>query len=301
MGRWIARTAVRAALLAVLTAAPFAGAAADPPTPAAAALRQRFAELRGRPKPAPFDAPVYLTASDVSGRLQGDVHALVDRTYAQARGALERADEWCRILILHLNVKYCRLARGPQGDVLDVGIGRKYDQPLASVHWLRFAFELAYAGDDYLYVVLRAPTGPLDTHDYRLRVEVVPLQDGSLLHVAYAYSYGPMASLAMHAYLATLGWDKVGFSVVGRQSDGEPLYVGGLQGVIERNVMRYFLAVDAHLAARALPDPQRLDASLQRWYDAAERHPRQLHEIERSAYLEMKRREVRRQEDAAAQ
>ncbi len=301
MGSWIAQTAARLVLLVVLAPDPFASAAEDPPTAAAAGLRQRFAEMRSRPEQKPFDGPLYLTASDASGRLQGNVYALVDQTYAQVRGALERTDGWCRILVLHLNVKYCRPARGPQGDVLDVGIGRKYDQPLASVHWLRFAFELAYAGDDYLNVVLRAPTGPLDTHDYRLHVEVVPLQDGSLLHVAYAYSYGALAYLATHAYLATLGWDKVGFSVVGRQADGAPLYVDGLQGVIERNVMRYYLAIDAYLAAQHLPAPQRLDASLQRWFDATERYPRQLHEIERSAYVEMKLREVSRQERADAQ
>ena len=301
MTRWLALTAMPMAM-AVLFAPGLAPAVEDPPIGAAASLRQRFAELRSRPEPNPsFGVPLFLEADDASGRLRGDVHALIDRPYEEVRRALERVDPWCRILILHLNVKYCRPSGATNQNVLVVGIGRKYGQPLESMHWLNFRFDVAYAGDGYLSVVLRAPDGPFDTYDYHLGVEAAPLDGRSLLRVTYAYSYGALAQLAMHAYLATLGWDKVGFSIVGRQADGRPLYVGGLQGVIERNVMRYYLAIDAYLDAQRLPKEQQMDASLRRWFDATERYRRQLHELERDAYLEMKQREVERQEEAAAQ
>ncbi len=302
MARWLALTAVLPMALLVLPAPGLATAAMDPPPEAAAALRQRFAGLRSRPEPNPsFDVPLFLQADDAPGRLRGDVHALVDRPYQEVRRALGRVDHWCRILILHLNVKYCRPSDGPNRNVLVVGIGRKYDQPLESMHWLNFKFDVGYAGDEYLSVVLHATDGPFDTYDYQLGVEATALDGRSLLHVTYAYSYGALAQLAMHAYLATLGWDKVGFSVVGRQADGRPLYVGGLQGVIERNAMRYYLAIDAYLGAQRLPVPERLDASLRNWFDATERYRRQLREVDRRAYLEMKQREVERQEEAAAQ
>ena len=53
--------------------------------------------------------------------------------------------------------------------------------------------------------------------------------------------------------LATLGRDKVGFSVVGRAADGRPVHVEGLRGAVERNTLRYYLAVESYLGALALP------------------------------------------------
>jgi hypothetical protein len=104
----------------------------------------------------------------------------------------------------------------------------------------------------------------------------------------------------MEVYLATLGRNKVGFSIVGQEPDGRPIFVGGVRGVVERNTMRYYLAIDAYLGASALPAPRRSKKSLEDWFAATERHPRQLHEIGRDAYLEMKGREVRRQESEPA-
>jgi len=42
-----------------------------------------------------------------------------------------------------------------------------------------------------------------------------------------------------------VGSDKVGFSIVGQGADGQPTLVGGVRGMLERNTMRYYLAVDA--------------------------------------------------------
>jgi hypothetical protein len=107
-----------------------------------------------------------------------------------------------------------------------------------------------------------------------------------------------MGRLAMKIYLATAGRDKVGFTVIGTQPDGQPNYIGGVRGVVERNTMRYFLAIDAYLTALSAPAPARLETRLQNWYDATENYARQLHDVDRNAYLEMKRREYRRQQAA---
>jgi hypothetical protein len=52
-------------------------------------------------------------------------------------------------------------------------------------------------------------------------------------------------SIAMKTYLATLGSSKVGFTVTRRQSNGQPEYIRGMRGLVERNAMRYYLAIDA--------------------------------------------------------
>jgi len=263
-------------------------------------LRARFEAARAQAVRNPFDRPVYLQSTEASALLQGDVFALVDQPYATVRQALVKPGSWCSILILHLNVKYCRASSTAGRDMLDTGVGRKFDQPLGDVYWVRFEHRVARAGDDLLQVTLQAPSGPLGTRDYRILVEAAPSGERqSVLHMTYAYGFGFAARIAMQAYLATVGSDKVGFSTVGPRGAGPPTYVGGLRGVLERNTMRYYLAIEAHLAATGLPAAQQMPRSLRDWFDATERYPEQLHEIERDAYLEMKRHEVQRQETTA--
>ena len=265
--------------------------------PAADALRTRFAALRDSGSATLLDRAVYLQSRAQSERMQGEVYAIVDRPFGDVRGELVRAAPWCGILILHLNVKYCRVTREASGEVLVAGVGRKFDQPLDGVHWTRFAFTAPSAGDDHLHVELRAPTGPLNTSDYRIAVESVPLGAGqSLLHMRYAWSFGLAAKWAMEAYLATLGRGKAGLSVVGHKPDGQPVHSSGMRGVIERNTMRYYLAIDAYLASRPLPAAEQFPRSLQLWFNGTERYAEQLHEIDRDDYVAMKLREVRRQE-----
>jgi len=297
----LARTAFRLAVLCFLALGPRVGAAQPPPAAAAATLHERFVALRNQPQTSPFHIPLYLQATETSDRVQGDVYALVDRHYDEVRPALERIDQWCRILTLHLNVKYCRPSDGTSRNTLTVGVASKHEQSLGSVNWARFAFQAASLRDEYMQVVLRAPSGPFGTSDYRMSVEVVPFEGRSLLHLTYAYSYGVAASMAMQAYLATAGRHKVGFTVIGQQGDGQPIYVNGLRGVIERNVMRYYFAIDAYLGAQRRPPPDRLLKSLHDWFDATERYPRQLREVSRNEYLDMKLREFERQQTALAQ
>jgi len=207
--------------------------------------------------------------------------------------ALQSASHWCDILILHLNVKQCRLSRG---DALSVAIGRKYEQPVEDAYPVEFGYKTLAADADYLKVALDADSGPFGTRAYDITFEAARIDAGrSFVHMSYSYEYGLAARLAMEAYLHTLGSGKVGFSVVERRAGGQPVYVEGLRGVLERNAMRYFLAIDVYLDSLKAPPPEQLERRLRAWFDETERYATQLHEIERDEYLEMKRREVARQ------
>ena len=116
----------------------------------------------------------------------------------------------------------------------------------------------------------------------------------TLLHLTYSYQYGTMGSLAMKTYLGTKGADKVGFTVISNDN-GKPTYIDGVRGVVERNTMRYYLAIDSYLKTVDTPEGQRQEKRLLSWFNATERHPRQLHEVDRDDYLQMKREEIRRQ------
>ena len=121
----------------------------------------------------------------------------------------------------------------------------------------------------------------------------MPLDDKrSFLRVSYAYTFSAMERFGMQAYLSTLGRDKVGFTKTAG-TDGKPSYVNGVRGMVERNVMRYYLAVVAYVGSLATPPAERLDKRLRDWFAATEQHALQLHEMERDEYLTMKRKETR--------
>jgi hypothetical protein len=100
---------------------------------------------------------------------------------------------------------------------------------------------------------------------------------------------GLPAKLAMQGYLATAGAGKVGFT-----RTGDSGYIGGMRGAVERNTMRYYLAIDAYLASLAAPADQQRTRRLEIWFAATEQYARQLHELDRADYLAMKQSEFRR-------
>ena len=133
-----------------------------------------------------------------------------------------------------------------------------------------------------------------------MSVEAVPLTGRqSLLRMTYSYGYGTAARWAMKTYLATLGRDKRGFSVVGKTANGQPITVGGVRGVVERNTLRYYLALQSHLRSHGAPGGNATQLALQTWFDATERYAEQLHEMDGPDYIAMKLKEIQRQKTVA--
>jgi len=266
----------------------------------AASLRAKYGALQDQLSHNQFQRPLYMDSSEISGGVTGDIYAVINYPFATAGAALNGPARWCDILSLHLNTKYCRASTSSQGSVLNVNIGKKHDQPLDEAYRVDFAYRVAAETPNYLKVRLNADEGPLSTRNYRIMLEAIPLEDGrTFIHLAYSYTYGLAGRLAMQAYLGTIGSDKVGFTVVGKQSDGQPLHVGGMRGLVERNTMRYYLAIEAFLGALSAPPQARLEKRLHDWFAAVERYPRQLHEMEQGEYLDMKRKEYLRQQAEA--
>lgn len=288
---------VRAWLLALGLAATQALAQ----SPAAQALGARHLALGEALRNNAFQRPLYLQSSQGDGRLQGDIYAELEQPFSLVGPVLQGMGHWCDALILHLNVKACQPLPASAGAQLRLYIGRKHEQPLADAYAFAFRFQVLAHEADYLRVLLSAAQGPLGTHDYRMQVEVLALPgERSVIHLSYAYAYGLAAHLAMQGYLASGGRDKVGFTVVGTTASGQPLYQGAMRGVVERNTMRYYLALEAYLGALGAPPGEQLNRRLQAWYQGVERYPLQLHEIERAAYLSMKHKEVSRQQGLQA-
>jgi len=285
-------TLSRFAFLCLVFAAQAANA--GPQTAPAHALQDRYASVAGRLASSPFGRPLALESTQSGSQVLGAAYAVVDHPFAELRDGLRGPRQWCEVLILHLNVKDCRAT--PGGGGLALFLGRKHPEPLQEAHRLDFVYRAATDEPGHMVTVMKADRGPAGTYDYRIRFEAAPLDTKhSFVVLSYSYSYGIAARMALKIYLATAGAGKIGFTLLDEQSDGSRRYVGGLRGIAERNVMRYYLAIEAHLGALSAPPEARAEKSMRDWFAATERYPVQLHELDRSDYLEMKRAEYRRQ------
>lgn len=268
--------------------------AANDATPTSALLGD-YSRLAPALKNNAFGQPLVLQSSETVTGLAGDIYAVVPYPFAAVSTEMRSPDHWCDVMILHINTKYCHAVAAPQGSDLLVNIGKKTPQPIADATRLVFRYSETNLLKNYFAITLTAGEGPLGTSNYRIRLEAVKLPGNkSFLHLTYTYDVGFSGRLAMQTYLATMGADKVGFTRL--VTDGQPGYVAGVRGVVERNTMRYYLAIDSFLASRREPPAAQLEHRLQSWFDAVERYPRQLHEMDQSDYLAMKRAEVLRQQ-----
>nr|CCA81795.1 putative signal peptide protein [blood disease bacterium R229] len=266
-------------------------------------LRDKYLGLAQQLADNPFHRPVVLDSTETPTLLKGDIYSVIDHPFATVNGTLNDPAQgpanWCDALILHLNIKYCRASAGEGGSALDVNLGRKVEQSLSSGYPLRFNYRSAAGSAGYFRVELKADSGPFSTRDYRIVLEAIPAAGNrTFLHLTYAYGYGTAGRLAMRTYLATVGADKVGFTNVAGPSAAQPEYVGGVRGLLERNTMRYYLAIDAYLKGLSAAPDKRLQQRLVTWFDATEQYARQLHEVDRQDYLQMKRHEYERQQAA---
>ncbi|MGZ5194630.1 MAG: hypothetical protein ACXWJM_04805 [Ramlibacter sp.] len=262
----------------------------------AGAMHAKYTELQERLHNNVFHRPLYIDSAQAGDNLRGDVYAVLDHPFGEVSNALKKPGDWCDVMILPFNTKYCRAAAGGNGAAtLQMRIGRKADQPVRDAYPLDFSWRPIAASAEYFETRLDAGEGPFGTRDYRIVLSAVPV-DGrrTFVHLSYSYGYGLAGKMAMNAYLATAGARKVGFTVTGREGNGEPAYIGGVRGAIERNAMRYYLAIDAKLAAMRAPLAEQLEKRLEAWFDASERYSRQLHEMDRASYLAMKRGESER-------
>jgi hypothetical protein len=293
-GRWTVSACLFAGLGAVLVHAQAQTPAAEP---AAAALQARHTALASQLASNQFQRPLVMDSSESAQAVSGSAYAVINYPYSTVLAAFKDPETWCEVMILHLNTKHCSADKNSQPATLSVSVGKKTPQELKDAHALTFGFTPAATRADYFAVRLNAPKGPLGTHNYRIDLEAVPIDgDKTFMHLRYSYGYGITSRLAMQAYMATVASSKIGFTEVASEPGGPKAPVGGMRGAVERNTMRYYLAIDAYLASLAVPASQQFEKRLQHWFDATERYPRQLHEIDRAAYLSMKRSEYKRQQ-----
>jgi hypothetical protein len=258
----------------------------------AATLKARHESLAEALRTSPFQRPLVLESVEAGNTLKGDVYAVIEHPFTSVGTALTNPGRWCDILMLHVNTKQCL---GGGGGALQMRVGSKNTDTAEQAHPIDFAFRVAASTPEYLAVRLSADSGPVGTRDYRILVEATPLEDGkTFLHLTYSYATGGIGKIAMQAYLSSAGADKIGFT---RTAGGG--YIGGMRGVVERNAMRYYLAIDAYLSTASLPAGQRTERRLRQFFAGTEQYRRQLYDdLNESQYVAMKQKELQLQQVA---
>ena len=270
-----------------------AGAQAEAAT--AGTLRAKLDELTPRLKKNQFDRPIYLNSEELTNQLKGDIYALIDAPFSLVSKAMVDPDNWCDVLILHLNTKHCKASLVNGNKKLLVSIGKKSYEELDHLSPIEFSFSPTQSTPEFFDILLAAKSGPLGTSDYRIQLEAISNKNGgTFLHLHYSYAYNYFGLIAMQTYLATIGRGKVGFTQTHKPPGATPDYISGMRGVVERNTMRYYLAIDAYLDSLAIPEKDQVQKRLDQWFSSTELYRRQLHELDRDEYLSMKKQEYAR-------
>ncbi len=266
--------------------------AADRPKQAEDLLRDTYHRNTGRLEKNSFGLPLFLDSAEHGDRVNVDVCGIFDHPFGDVLALLSVPANWCDIVSLHPNVKACTYREMPGEWLLTFYLGRKKYQPPEAAHKVAYRYRSAEQRQGYLDILLSASAGPFGTKDHRMRFEAIPLGGGkTFVRVGYTYTNSVALRLAETIYFATLGWGQEGVTVTGADRQGGPVYIGGPRGAIERNTVRYYLALQAFMDTMRYPEDIRFSMRAGRWYDATVPYRRQLFEMDKGDYLTFKTKE----------
>jgi len=238
--------------------------------------------------------PIYIRSETDGDHLKADVYSIVHYPVAKLSRALTSPRNWCQFVTLHLNVKACTYRLHPE-PMLSIYAGRKFYEPPEKATRMDYRFQIIEQSSSRLVLLLTAEKGQLSTRDYRFEIEAETMNPHDvLLHFSLSYRGSLASRMATRAYLSTLGRDKVGFSKQPGRT-GKDGYVKGVRGIVERNAMRYFLALTVYMNTLEENGPRAEAMRSRAWFDLTQRYARQLRELDRTDYLIAKKQEFENQ------
>ena len=239
-----------------------------------------------------FGFPLFLESSERDYKVNVDVYGIFDYPFSSVANVLEVPANWCDIVSLHPNVKACTYRELPGTWLLTFYIGRKVYQPPENMQQVIYHYRNVDQQPGYLDITLNADAGPFGTKDHRMRFEALYLDVGrTFVHVSYAYSDSVALRLAEKVYFATFGRGNAGFTVTGTDRNGNPVYIGGPRGAIERNAVRYYFAIQSFMNTLRYPEESRFSMRINEWYDLTNRYRKQLFDLDKKDYLTFKTKE----------
>jgi hypothetical protein len=252
-------------------------------------LADKFHALENKLRKSSLGIPVYLESSAGSSTSDADMYGIVSYPFDVVRNELSLPSHWCDIVMPHINVRACTYEKLNDRWLLTIYNVNRFDQPLKDAYEMKFDFHTVVQQPEYFDISLDSREGPFHTKDHRFGFEAIPVDSvRTFVHLSYSYNYSFLGYIAMKSYLTLFGRGKVGFSITGVK-EGDPVYVTGIRGAIDRNVMRYYLGILAYLDALKFAPEQRFGKRINKWYDLTDRYRKQLSEMEKKEYMSLKK------------
>jgi hypothetical protein len=236
--------------------------------------------------------PFYVESSVSKNASHVDIYGTIKYPFDIVENELQLPTNWCDIILPHSNVRAFTYKKVNDTWLLTLYNVRKFKDPLKKAYQMNFEYRVIAQQPGFFAISLAARKGPFRTKDHQFGLEAIPLdEDRTFIHLRYSYRCSRFGYLLMKSYFSISGAGRIGFSVIGTDSDGNPVYVGGLRGAIEGNVLRYYLTILAYVDTLMIPVEQRFEERMSQWYDLTARYKKQLFEIEKEEYLTYKRQD----------
>jgi hypothetical protein len=222
-------------------------------------------------------------------RLSAEIYGIIDHPFPAMAELLTQPASWCEFVSLTPNIKTCTFHGNGKDVVLTLYIGWKgYRSPEAASPQT-YQFLVRSRQPEYAAISVSAAEGLLGTTAHRFEIEAAAVAGKTVFVLRSSFQSSALSRMITSVYPATLGRDKIGFSRATTAPGGD--HVRGVQGMIERNVMRYYLALKAFVDTQGLSASSQFEARISMVHDLTELYRAQLHQMEKAEYLDIKRRE----------
>jgi len=250
------------------------------------ALIAKYHKVEKELEKSPFAIPFYVESAVSKNASRVDIYGTVKHPVDIVKDELLVPTNWCEIFLPHIKVGACTYKKVNDTWLLNIYTVDKLSEPIEDAYQMKFEYRVSELQARYFDISLTAHKGPFHTKDHQVGLEAIPLSEGTtFIHLRYSYSYSSVAYVLMKLF----GGSRVGFSVTGMDSNGNPVYVDGLRGTVERDVACYYLAILAYLDTLKIPAEQRFEKRISQWYDLTARFKKQLLEMNKEEYLTHKR------------
>jgi len=230
--------------------------------------------------------PFYVESSVSKNASRVDIYGTINYPFGLIKNEFLVPTNWCEIVLPHPNIRACTHRKMNDTWLLNIYNVKKFSRPLEDAYQMKFVYRVSELQPFYFDIALTAHEGPFHTRDHQFEFEAIPLNGGTtFIHFRYSFGYSSLGYFLMKIF----GGSKVGFSVIGTDSEGNPVYVGGLRGAVERDVVSHYLAILAYMDTLGIPAEQRFEKRISQWYALAALYKKQLLEMEKEEYLTYKR------------
>jgi hypothetical protein len=238
--------------------------------------------------------PFHIESSVSKNASRVDIYGTINYPFGLLKNEFLVPTNWCEIVLPHPDIRACTYKKANDTMwLLNIYRVDKFSEPLKDAYQMKFIYRISELQPEYFDIVLTANEGPSHTKDHQFGIEAIPLEENmTFIHLRYSFGYSALG----YFFMKIFGGGKVGFSEIGTDNEGNPVYVGGLRGAVERDVACYYLAILVYLDTLKIPAEQRFEKRVGKWYDLAALYKKQLLEMGEREYLTYKRQDRRSQQ-----